>query len=132
MSYDALGRLTRQASNVQPTGTALSYDAAGRLTRMTWQDGFFVTYDYDQAGAVTAIRENGGFVLASYGYDDLGRRTSISRGNGTTTSYSYTSLSQLLRLKAVLTMTGLSRSTLYRKMEAGTFLRNVQISTRCA
>ncbi|MBX9815872.1 MAG: RHS repeat-associated core domain-containing protein [Sphingomonas sp.] len=65
---------------------------------MTWQDGFFVTYEYDQAGNVTNIRENGGFVLASYGYDDLGRRTSISRGNGTTTSYGYTSLSQLQSL----------------------------------
>ena len=39
---------------------------------------------------------------------------------------------RILRLKAVLDRTGLSRSTLYRKMQNGTFPRNVQISKRCA
>ncbi|WP_369688894.1 helix-turn-helix transcriptional regulator [Sphingomonas azotifigens] len=34
-------------------------------------------------------------------------------------------------VKAVLALTGLTRSTLYRKMEAGTFPKNTQISTRC-
>jgi prophage regulatory protein len=39
---------------------------------------------------------------------------------------------RILRLNAVLDRTGLSRSTLYRKMQAGTVPRNVRISTRCA
>lgn len=39
---------------------------------------------------------------------------------------------RILRLGTVLDRTGLSRSTLYRKMQAGTFPKNVQISTRCA
>jgi prophage regulatory protein len=39
---------------------------------------------------------------------------------------------RILRLNAVLDRTGLSRSTLYRKMQAGTFPKNVKISTRCA
>jgi prophage regulatory protein len=39
---------------------------------------------------------------------------------------------RILRLNAVLDRTGLSRSTLYRKMQAGTFPKNMQISTRCA
>ncbi len=39
---------------------------------------------------------------------------------------------RILRIKAVLERTGLSRSTMYRKMQNGTFPRNVQISTRCA
>ena len=38
---------------------------------------------------------------------------------------------RILRIKTVLERTGLSRSTMYRKMENGTFPRNVQISTRC-
>lgn len=41
-------------------------------------------------------------------------------------------LDRILRLGAVLDRTGLSRSTLYRKMQAGTFPKNVKISTRCA
>lgn len=39
---------------------------------------------------------------------------------------------RILRLNAVLDRTGLSRSTLYRKIQNGTFPKNLQISTRCA
>jgi len=39
---------------------------------------------------------------------------------------------RIMRLATVLERTGLSRSTMYRKMQNGTFPRNVQISTRCA
>jgi prophage regulatory protein len=39
---------------------------------------------------------------------------------------------RILRLKAVLDRTGLSRSTLYRKIQNGSFPKQVQISIRCA
>ena len=39
---------------------------------------------------------------------------------------------RILRIKTVLDRTGLSRSTLYRKIERGTFPRQVKISERCA
>ncbi|MGN6850619.1 MAG: helix-turn-helix transcriptional regulator [Sphingomicrobium sp.] len=39
---------------------------------------------------------------------------------------------RILRIGTVLDRTGLSRSTLYRKIENGTFPRQVRISTRCA
>jgi prophage regulatory protein len=39
---------------------------------------------------------------------------------------------RIIRIKAVLERTGLSRSTMYRKMQNGTFPKNLQISTRCA
>lgn len=39
--------------------------------------------------------------------------------------------SRILRLKSVLDRTGLSRSTLYRKIERGTFPVQVHISERC-
>lgn len=39
---------------------------------------------------------------------------------------------RILRINAVLDCTGLSRSTLYRKMEAGTFPRQIAIGPRCA
>ena len=38
---------------------------------------------------------------------------------------------RILRLKSVLDRTGLSRSTLYRKVEAGTFPPQVHIAARC-
>jgi prophage regulatory protein len=39
---------------------------------------------------------------------------------------------RILRIKTVLERTGLSRATMYRKMEKGTFPRNFKISERCA
>ena len=39
---------------------------------------------------------------------------------------------RILRIKAVLERTGLKRSTMYRKMQNGSFPKNVQISVRCA
>ena len=39
--------------------------------------------------------------------------------------------SRILRLRSVLDRTGLSRSTLYRKIERGTFPMQVRISERC-
>ena len=40
-------------------------------------------------------------------------------------------LDRILRLGAVLNCTGLTRSTLYRKMQTGTFPKQVRIATRC-
>lgn len=39
---------------------------------------------------------------------------------------------RILRIKAVLERTGLSRSTLYRKIERGTFPHQIKLSERCA
>ena len=39
---------------------------------------------------------------------------------------------RILRLERVLERTGLSRSTLYRKVNSGTFPRQLKISVRCA
>ncbi|RJF93188.1 helix-turn-helix transcriptional regulator [Sphingomonas cavernae] len=39
---------------------------------------------------------------------------------------------RILRLNTVLDRTGLSRSTLYRKIQCGSFPRQIAISTRCA
>lgn len=38
---------------------------------------------------------------------------------------------RILRLTSVLERTGLSRATLYRKVQAGTFPRQVRIAARC-
>jgi prophage regulatory protein len=39
---------------------------------------------------------------------------------------------RILRLNSVLDRTGLSRSTLYRKVQTGSFPRQVKIAARCA
>jgi prophage regulatory protein len=39
---------------------------------------------------------------------------------------------RILRIRSVLERTGLSRSTLYRKIRGGTFPKQVRIAERCA
>lgn len=39
---------------------------------------------------------------------------------------------RMLRLESVLERTGLSRSTLYRKVNSGTFPKQLKLSVRCA
>ncbi|MEA3052890.1 MAG: hypothetical protein QOG72_1793 [Sphingomonadales bacterium] len=95
-AYDALGRATSQGDEI--SSRTSQYDAAGRRTRLTWSDGFYVTYDYDATGMMTAIRENGGAALATFEFDDLGRRTKLTRANGAVTNYSYDGGSRLSSL----------------------------------
>ena len=79
-----------------------TYDKAGERIQLTWPDGFFVNYDYDAAGRVTRIRENGATtgtgVLASYAYGPLDERASLTRGNGTQATYGYDPLGRLTGL----------------------------------
>jgi YD repeat-containing protein len=62
-------------NNMGGTARTLSYqhDAAGRRTRLTFPDGAFFAYEYDAAGNLTAVRENGGTVVASFNYHTHGR-----------------------------------------------------------
>ncbi|MBV9929752.1 MAG: RHS repeat protein [Alphaproteobacteria bacterium] len=99
-TWDALGRNLTQ---VGPQGTVTStYDIAGRRTRIAHPDGFYVDQDYLVTGELQKIRENGATsgvgVLATYAYDDLGRRASITRGDGSSTSYTYDDASRLTQL----------------------------------
>lgn len=100
-THDALNRVLTETGSL---GTATSqYDLAGRRTRLTYPgSGLYVDYDYDVAGNVISIRENGATsgigVLATYAYDDLGRHTSVAYGNGTVTNYAYDAVSRLSSL----------------------------------
>ncbi|HEY0314339.1 MAG TPA: RHS repeat-associated core domain-containing protein [Allosphingosinicella sp.] len=99
-TYDAL---SRNLTQVGPQGTASSaWDLAGRRTRITHPDGFYVDQDYLVTGELAHIRENGAAsgvgVLATYAYDDLGRRSSITRGDASTTGYTYDNASRLTQL----------------------------------
>lgn len=110
-SYDALGRTTAQTDNWYAGGNLnFQYDAAGRQTRMTWAvDGLYTDYVRDVTGNITAIRENGATsgvgALATYTYDNFGRRTNVAFGNGTSRSYAYDPVSRLEGLQIDLSGT---------------------------
>ena len=98
-AYDALGRVLTEYTTYGSCRAGQQYDLAGRRTRFTWSDGYYVTYDHLVTGEVSAIRENGASsgigVLASYAHDDLGRRTSLTRGNSAVTGYGYDAASRM-------------------------------------
>jgi RHS repeat-associated protein len=56
-------------------------------------------------GETEVIRQSGTTELARFGFDNLGRRTSLTRGNGTVTGYTYDGVSRLSQLTHDLTGT---------------------------
>ena len=103
-TYDALSRLTSSSSNMGGTARQFTYqyDLAGRRTQMTYPDGYYLNYDYLTTGEVQKIRANGATsginVLATYVYDALGNSSSLTLGNGVTTSYGFDPVSRLTSL----------------------------------
>lgn len=123
-AYDALGRVTSETTN----GRTLSYqyDLAGNRTRITWPDGFFVAYGYDNVGALKEVKQNGVTTLATFAYDNLGRRTSLTRLNGAATSYGYDPASRLNGLTLDLPGTDKDQTWTFTYNAAG------QVKTRTA
>jgi YD repeat-containing protein len=76
------------------------------------------------------IRENGAAsgvgVLATYAYDDLGRRTSITRGDGSTTSYTYDTASRLTQLAEDLSGTSYDQTLGFSYNPAGQITSNTR------
>lgn len=106
-AWDALSRLISQTG---PLGTfSFQYDAVSRRTRITWPDTYYAQYDWSLYDEVTAVRENGASsgigVLATYAYDNLGRRSTVTRGNGAGTTYGYDPVSRLTSIAHNLTGT---------------------------
>jgi len=95
-SYDTAGRMKTEAT----FGKTLTYgyDAAGNLASLTWPDGLVVNYASNAMNLVQTVIESGVTTLASFGYDNLGRPTSLSRGNGTSTGYGFDTADRLTSL----------------------------------
>lgn len=96
-TWDALGR---RLSETTALGTLASqYDLAGRRTRLTWPDGFYVTYVHDLDDAMRSITQGAANTpIIAWTYDNLGRRTTATRGNGVTTAYGWDGASRLSSL----------------------------------
>jgi RHS repeat-associated protein len=95
-TYDAFGRVV--SNSVMGRSLSYQYDVSSNRTRLTWPDGMYVTYEYDTAGSVTAVKDSAGVSLAAFSYDDLGRRTGLGRANGAGTGYAWDAASRLSSL----------------------------------
>ncbi|MFQ5348607.1 MAG: hypothetical protein ACE5ED_12355 [Rhodothalassiaceae bacterium] len=76
-------------ARVGPRTIGYAHDAASNRTAVTWPDGFSATYAYDGQNRVTAVKEKGTAVLATYSYDALDRRVSLTLGNRRMVTYAY-------------------------------------------
>ena len=94
--YDLAGRLTATTASTASTtvpcdGTVFNtatahtlsyqYDQAGNKARLTWPDGYYVNYSYDALNHMHDAIDSGGTHLATYGYDQLARRTVVQYPN---------------------------------------------------
>jgi RHS repeat-associated protein len=89
-TYDKAGRVRTSTGPYSRTVT-YNYDPASAWTEVQWPDAQRVRYTTDALGRVTTVADQtASATLATYAYDELSRRTTITRGNAsTTTTYGY-------------------------------------------
>ena len=109
--YDAAGRTSTESTN----GLAMTYayDPASNLASVTWPDLFYAGYLYDAADRLITVNENGatfgpGLLISPINYDPLGRRTGLTRGNGSSSSYGYDAADRLTSLVHTMSSGGTS------------------------
>ena len=74
-----------------PDGTYLEffYNANGQRIRSVDQTAFTVSYSYDDAGRLSTLTDGDGNLIVQYIYDADGRLSQKDNGNGTSTTYTY-------------------------------------------
>lgn len=89
-AYDKAGRV-RTATGPYSRTVTYNYDPGSGWMELQWPDAQRIRYTTDALGRVTTVADQtASATLATYAYDELSRRTSVTRGNGsTTTSYGY-------------------------------------------
>lgn len=128
-TFDALGRNLTQ---VGPLGTvSYQYDDASRRTRLIYPgSGLEVGYSRLVTGEVTEIRENpsgSNALLATYTWDNLGRRDLLARGASvTSTDYTYDPVSRLSNLFNDLASTGNDLTLGFSHDPAGGIISNTR------
>ncbi|KSB91794.1 hypothetical protein AS593_07160 [Caulobacter vibrioides] len=95
-SYDTAGRLKTETTFGRTL--AYEYDKAGNQIRLTWPDGVYVANTVDAAGRLKAVALTSNAPFVTYGFDNLGRRTSASLFNGATSSWGYDAADRLISL----------------------------------
>ena len=102
--YDLFGRLTATITNMDGTVRRLSsqYDAGSRRT-VLWDNGvsYSGAYHYDGASRLTSYVEGFTATALRYGYDTVGRRSSLGLGVGAVTSsvaYGYDAIGRVASL----------------------------------
>jgi RHS repeat-associated protein len=101
--YDTLNRLMSLAFNGQSPAFGFGYDALSRRTSLTRPNSVNTTYAYDPVSRLTSVLHKLGTTTldgATYTYDNAGiRQTRTDKRLGTTLTYGYDNIYQLLSAK---------------------------------
>ncbi len=110
-SYDTAGRLKQTATTMPgfAASRVMPYqlDADGNRIKLTWSgydSGYYVGYCYDNLNRMTVVLEksttctDAQHTLATYAYDPLSRRQSVTYLNAASMAYTYTGAGDLLTL----------------------------------
>lgn len=97
-TFDGFGRQLTSAITMDGATRTVSYqyDANGNRTRVTYPDGNYVTYNYDGLDRPSSILRSGSATVASYSYNADGTRASFN--GGVNTSYGYDTIGRLTSL----------------------------------
>ena len=76
-AYDRVGRL-EETTDVYGHTVGYEYDKLGRRTKLVYPDDTYVTYEYDAAGRLEYIKDQGGYPIVYYEYDELSRATQVT------------------------------------------------------
>lgn len=97
--FDGLGRLSSQTTAIGGASRPVSYlyDADGNKLRITHPDGNYWTYDYDGLDRMVAVKENGTTTIATMVYNAAGLESSETRG-GVATTFGYDGIGRLSSL----------------------------------
>jgi RHS repeat-associated protein len=95
--WDALSRKTSEGGSLGTT--TFGYDLAGRRTSIVYPSttALTINYAYMVTGELDTIKQST-TVLADYGYDNLGNRTSAVLGNGAAQAFSFDPVGRLSQL----------------------------------
>jgi RHS repeat-associated protein len=98
-NWDGLGRLTSSTLNMDGSSRTVSYlyDAEGNKTQITFPDQNYVIYTYDGLNRPSLIQRSGTSTIASYTYNEMGQRWTMSGGVGTT--YLYDGIGRVTSIK---------------------------------
>lgn len=105
--YDPRGRLT-DVVNSSGLPLVFEYDDEDRITSWTNRAGRSYQYHYDESGRVASTGGTGGFLAATFAYDLVAKRTTMTNSLGHETVYTWNNLNQVVQvvdpLGAVTTM----------------------------
>jgi RHS repeat-associated protein len=121
--YDARDDLTSETTNIAGLPTQIvshQYDLVGNRTQLTYPDGAYVSYVYDELNRLHILRDDQNVDQVTYTYDELSRITHMVRASGVTSDYSYDRVSRVKTITHTSPTAGVLEALSYDYNPSGT------------